>query len=173
MTDIERKNLEWKSHKEDQEQVHKGLLVKNINQNFIGSISSFVDKLNNGETVPEFPEQYFNLDMGMVRALGLDKKLEFVVFNEEETKGTNMLVYPTESPIEYIASKTYVLVADRKNFLRAFEMFNLDSTKIDDFMTGYIQIKDDKWYVESLFDKDGWGYDKYKQELRILNCPVT
>ena len=86
MSDIERKNLEWKFHKEDQEQVHKGLLVKNTNQNFIGSISSFVDKLNNGETVPEFPEQYFNLDMGMVRALGLDKKLEFVVFNEEEKK---------------------------------------------------------------------------------------
>lgn len=171
---VERLNLEWKNQKGNEEQVHKGILLRDSHQgNFFESISGLLNSLNNSDIIPEFPEKYLNLDMKSVKILGFDKELEFVVFKERGKKGIATLIFPTGSPMEFVGSSSQTVVASGRTFLQAFKMFNLDSSKLDDHVVGYVKIEDGKWYVENIYDKNGRGLSEYKEKLRLLNRPVA
>lgn len=173
--EIERQNLEWSSRKEDRVQVHKGILLKDGQQDsFLVSVADLLNLLNSGEIAPEFPENYFNLDARGIKVLELADQLSFVTFKKKGEEGTTTLVYPSESPIEYIFSNTPTLVLGKNPlFQKAFKMFNLDSSEIVDYMHGHIDLEDDKWCVWDIFDSGGRGLNKYREELRLTNCPVA
>lgn len=172
MANIERTDLEWTSQAGNEKQVHKGVLVKHPSQDFFEFITTIVGQLNGGDFALEFPERYFYLGTDSIRAMALDEEIGFVVFRNRDEKGMSMLVYASNSPLEYWAARSGTLESG-KAYQQAFRMFGLDVEDDPDFMTGHVRVgEDERWCVSDIFDGNGWGYKKYKDTLRSLECPV-
>lgn len=169
---IEGKDLEWTSIKEGRQQAHHGVLLSG-QDDFFELISESLQSLNSGEITPELPGEYLYLDTGGVEALGLNKTLGFVVFRKREAKETTIFLFPAESPVEFACSQNPKFLITGGLIHQAFKMFKLDDSNIEDFMSGQIKLNGGKWLVVNVYDKAGWGLEKYKERLRLLNCPVA
>jgi hypothetical protein len=177
---MEREGIEkhqWLDRLGEQEMVYSAyLFTDKSTPDLFQAVANLLDRLNREGLQLDLPQLYFYLDMGWVRALGLDKQYDYVASTDGSQ--ASLFLYPSMTVPEYLGSKIPrplplgVSSGSKRHYEIALEMFDVKLPKDADLIHGSIRMQDKQWAVRFVFDIYGWGCEEYKERLKSLGCPV-
>jgi len=174
MANREVKQLEWTCQKNEKSQNHVAHLVEDQSTaDLFKAVANLLEDLNNQTIQPEFPSQLFHQSLRSVQAFELDRQYRFIALKDKDQVAT--LLLPVVTITEYEGSQTPeggILGVSGSDYKTAFEIFGLEIDENQDLVAGYLIKEGDVWFLKSVFDRNGWGFDEYIERLRNLGCQV-